>query len=195
MKISQERLFRLLEILDRQGGSETVRQLQRRFSILRQEVAQAEALGWIVIERVKPPVGRPAVIARKLSETMAAKLPPYRREMERPISVRHWNFAMFSAYGAIPNGCRYLNMPATVHAYRKAFPKARRMKGAAASCSRLLRHPNVFAARQWYYAIMNGEIPRGLTWPDTPGEIWDCLDKFGSRRAKFRTYRRKLYRR
>jgi hypothetical protein len=97
MTLSRERLDRLRRVLARQGGTETFRQLTRRFAITRCEIDAAEALGWLNIETRQPKTERPARIARH-SENPSAKLPPSRREMERPISHRHWQFAMLTVY-------------------------------------------------------------------------------------------------
>jgi hypothetical protein len=190
----RERLERLLEVLERNGGRETLRQLDRIYSIRRSEVLEAERLGWVVIWSQKPATGRPSTIVR-LSENPAAKLPPWRRCMERPISHRHWRFAMLSVYASIHRGGRICHFPCHIESYLEAFPEARSRNGAHASCSRLLNHPNVFAARQWFYALANREIPKEAGTPRTPCEIWDTLDRYGSDRAKYRTYRRRLFRR
>lgn len=191
--LPRERLHRLLSVLARQDGTETARQLTRRFAIFPVEIAEAEALGWVAIETRKPRTGRPSRVVR-LSETPAAKLPPWRCQMERPISFRHWKFAMLSVYASVHRGGRILPFPCHVEAYKMAFPEARSRNGAHASCSRLMNHPNVFAARQWYYALANREIPKAMEGkPRTPGEIWELLESHGSHRARYRFYQRKLF--
>jgi hypothetical protein len=58
------------------------------------------------------------------------------------------------------------------------------IRHAAYACaSRLLKRPDVQAARQWYYAQSNGEIPR-LPMPPTMSGILEVLQAFGSGRAK-----------
>jgi len=69
LTLCRERLDRLKDVLDRQGGSETIRQLNRRFAIWEWEVEQAAVLGWVTIETRNPATGRPSRIARKLSQT------------------------------------------------------------------------------------------------------------------------------
>jgi hypothetical protein len=155
---------------------------------------EAERLGWVEIEIRKPRTGRPSHFVR-LSENPAAKLPPSRLYMERPISCRHWRFAMLTVFASIHRGGRLSGLPCHIESYLKAFPDAKSRDGAHASCSRLMNHPNVFAARQWFYAVVNGDVPRSLRIPDTPAEIWDLLEEYGSYRAKYRTYRRRLLRR
>lgn len=192
MQFCRERLNRILSVLERQGGAETVRQLTRRFSIFRHEIEEAESLGFIVIEKRKPRTGRPSKIA-SLSECQAAKLPPWRRELEKPIKATHQRFAMFSVCTSIKGGSRATGFPGYVEAYRKAFPSAASLNGAYASCSRLLRHPHVFAARQWYYAETCGEIPNS-PFPDFESEIWTQLEVFGSWRARFKPTSKVIYR-
>ena len=184
MMLSRERLHRILAVIQRQGGSETVRQLTRRFSIFRSEIKEAEALGWISIEKRKPKTGRPATIAR-LSKSQPAKLPPPRWMLERPIKYNHHKFARLTVYASIKGGSCLAGFPGYIEAYQRTYPQAKSKNGAYASCSRLLRHPHVFAARQWYYATSNGEIP-SLPFPSFESEIWTQLEAFGSRRAKFR---------
>jgi hypothetical protein len=192
--LCRERLHRLLDVLERRGGQETLRQLDRLYSIRCFEVMEAERLGWVVVKSQKPPTGRPSMIVRP-SRNQAAKLPPSRLYMERPISCRHWRFAMLTVFASIHRGGRLSGLPCHIESYLKAFPDAKSRKGAHASCSRLMNHPNVFAARQWFYAVVNGDVPRSLRIPDTPAEIWDLLEEYGSYRAKYRTYRRRLLRR
>lgn len=194
MILSRERLNRLRHVLARQGGTETFRQLTRRFAIFPAEIEAAEALGWVEITIQKPRTGRPSRIVR-LSESQAAKLPPSRWTMERPLSVRHWRFARLTVFESIERGGTLFPMPCHLESYLKTFPEAKSRNGAHASCSRLMNHPNVFAARQWFYASLNNEIPRSLPIPKTPAEIWDGLEEHGSYRAKYRTYRRRLFRR
>lgn len=192
--LCRERLDRLLDVLERRGGQETLRQLDRLYSITRLEVMEAERLGWVVVKSQKPPTGRPSIIVRP-SRNPAAKLPPSRFYMERPISCRHWRFAMLTVFASLHRGGRLSGLPCHIESYFKAFPDAKSRNGAHASCSRLMNHPNVFAARQWFYAVVNGEVSKSLQMPDTPAEIWDLLEEHGSYRAKYRTYRRRLFRR
>jgi len=181
--LPRERLNRLRSVLTRQGGTETARQLFRRFAIFPEEIEAAEALGWIEIETRKPPTGRPSRIVR-LSETPAAKLPPWRSQIPRRIKHRHWRFAHLSVCGAIHGGMRKHGLPPLIAAYRELFPDAKSEAGAAASCSRLLRHPDVIAARQFYYAQLGREIPRHEAIPSTAFEIWETLKRYGSWRAE-----------
>ena len=96
--ISRERLDRLRSVLARQGGTETLRQLTRRFAIPRFEIGGVEALGWIEIETLKAKTGRPSRVAR-LSESQAANLPPWRSEIPRSINYRQ---RTWRGGGAIP---------------------------------------------------------------------------------------------
>ena len=146
--LSRERLERIQRILNRVGGSLSLREFSRTFSVWVWEVEQAAALGWVKIETRKPRTGRPSRIATIVSKPEAAKLPPYRWQIEKPISIRHWNFAFHSAYFAIKGGSSaFFRTPPYTDAYLRAFPAARKRRAAAASMSRLLRHPHVRAAR------------------------------------------------
>ncbi len=167
-----ERLDRLTDVLARQGGSETLRQLFRRFGIHDWEVEQAAALGWVAIETRKPHTGRPSLVARILSETQTAKLPPPREEIGRSISCRHRNFAFQSvlAFKHAPKS-HFPNLfggfSDFTSVYLRCFPSARSRAGASASVSRLLHHPDVKAARAWLYALTNQEIPHDEAMPET----------------------------
>lgn len=192
MTLCRERLNRLLKVLNRQGGSETVRQLIRRFSFFRSEITQAEGLGWITIEQRKPRTGRPSSLAT-LSNSIAAKLPQSRFNVEKPIKRTHRNFAMHTVYSSVKGGGKKGSLPGYVEAYRRSFNTAKSIGGAYASCSRLLRHPHVFAARQWHYARANGEIPN-FPFPSFESEIWEQLEIFGSERAKYKPTSGTFYR-
>ena len=189
--LSRERLDRLRSVLDRQGGTETLRKLTRRFAIFPAEIDAAEALGWVEIDTRKPRTGRPSRIAR-LSESQAAKLPPWRSQIPRPIKHLHWRFAFLSVYQGVPRGLRKYNFPPLGEVYRELFPAARSEAGAAASCSRLLRRRDIFAARQFYYAQLSGEIPEEGNHPSTASEIWDILNQHGSWRANYAPLAKRL---
>jgi hypothetical protein len=78
------------------------------------------------------------------------------------IKITHSRFALFSAFEAIKGGSSFAGgLPCFTDAYLKAFPGARKRRAAAASMSRLLRHPNVQAVRAWKYSQIEGVIPRG----------------------------------
>lgn len=181
--LPRERLHRLLSVLTRQGGTETARQLFRRFAIFPAEIAEAEALGWVEIETRKPRTGRPSRVVR-LSDSPTAKLPPWRWQIEKPISHRHWRFARASVYGGVLGGMPKYGLRPLVAVYREMFPAARSEAGAAASCSRLLHRPHVFAARQYCFARLSGEIPRWDYFPETASEIWAILRAYRSWRAE-----------
>lgn len=72
-----------------------------------------------------------------------------------------------------------------VEAYLRVYPKARSRAGARASMSRLMRRRDVRAAVQWFYAVSDGDIPRGIAMPETPSGIRAELEKAGSWRAKY----------
>lgn len=182
--LCHERLDRIQRILERNAGAVTVRELARTFSVWDWEVEQAADLGWLKIETRKPHTGRPSRIARIVSKSPAAKLPPLRSQIEKPISIRHWNFAFNTAYSAIKGGnSSIFRMPPYTDAYLRTFPAARKRRAAAASMSRLLRHPHVRAARAWFHAKISHEIPPEEPMPDTASGIWLRLRELGSWRA------------
>jgi hypothetical protein len=85
--------------------------------------------------------------------------------MERAISQRHWRFALFITRASLDRGGSLSGLPCDIESYLKTYPAAKSRNGAHASCRRLLNHPNVFAARQWLSATMNGEVSRDLPKP------------------------------
>lgn len=182
--LSRERLERIQRMLNRVGGSLSLREFSRTFSVWAWEVEQAAALGWVKIETRKPRTGRPSRIATVVSKPEAAKLPPYRWQIEKPITVRHWNFAVHSVFGGIKNGrSRFIQLHSFTEAYLRAFPAARKRRAASASMSRLLHHKDVQAARAWFLAQRRYEIPRDESSPATASAVWQRLREVGSRFA------------
>lgn len=113
------------------------------------------------------------------------------RHQPRPIiSYRHEDFAWSSVFEATPGGSRYLvNIPPIYQAYLKAYRHtARSVAGARASASRLMKRPDVQAARQWFYARFCREIP-SEPMPRTVAGIYKRLREAGSRRADHRCFR------
>ncbi len=173
--LCRERLDRLLRVLQRQGGSETVRQLVRSFGLWRWEIEQAEQLGWIALEIRKPPTGRPSLVAREVSNPTAAKLPPWRYQIPKPISHRHWLFALESIK-AVKRGCNLIwHFPCFTEAYLAAYKGVKSRRGATVSASRVLRHPDVRATRAWFRAQMNRKVPIGEFMPESAVAIWERL--------------------
>lgn len=184
--LCRERLDRILRVLARNAGALTVREFARSFSVWQWEIEQAASLGFLKIETHKPLTGRPSRIARIVSECQAAKLPPYRCQIEKLISIRHWNFAFHSTYYAIKGGSSlFWRTPPYTDAYLRAFPAAKKRRAAAASMSRLLRHPHVKAARAWFYSKISQEIPKDEPMPDTASGIWQRLRELGSWRVRY----------
>jgi hypothetical protein len=167
--LCRERLNRISTILSRYPDGLSVREFTRTFSVWSWELEQAAELGWVQIETCKPRTGRPSRVAKNVSETGAAKLPPYRWQIIRPISIRHSNFARIVAIYTVPYGCRFAGMAlaCTTDAYQKAFPAAKKRRAASASASRLLGHPDVDAARRWYHAREMRWLPRDEEMPAT----------------------------
>lgn len=190
-RLCRERLARLLAVLNRQGGSETLRHLWRQFGIYGWEVEQAAEMGWLRIETRKPPVGRPSRTAARLNNCQAAKPVPHRRHIPSCISCRHWMFALRSTCGHVREGARLggFCLPPIVEAYLAVYPQANSRPGAVASCSRLLKHPNVRAARQWFYSRINCEVSRDEAMPRTAEGIWKRLHEVGSWRADHAPWR------
>ncbi len=165
MRLCRERLARIQHILNKNAGVVTVRDFARSFSVWEWELEQAAALGWIQIETRKPNTGRPSRIVKIVSKPDTAKLPPFRWQIEKPIRIRHWSFAFHSVYSAIKGGSSFL---------WRIQP----------SMSRLLRHPDVRAARAWFFSKISQEIPREEPMPDTARAIWQRLRELGSWRVR-----------
>ncbi len=72
---------------------------------------------------------------------------------------------MFITRASLDRGGSLSGLPCDIESYLKTYPAAKSRNGAHASCRRLLNHPNVFAARQWLSATMNGEVSRDLPKP------------------------------
>lgn len=187
MILCRERLARIQRVLNKNTGALTVRDFARSFSVWEWEIEQAAALGWLKIETRKPRTGRPSRIVREVSKPEGAKLPPFRWQMEKPISYRHAHFARLSTH-AMHRGSRWLaargmGPPCTTDVYQHAFPRALGRKGAAASASRLRRRNDVKAARAWHYARFDGEIPRDEPMPRTVSAIIQRLREVRSWRV------------
>ena len=188
MTLCRERLARIQRVLNKNAGALTVRDFARSFSVWEWELEEAAALGWIQIETRKPRTGRPSRIVRNVSNPDTAKLPPYRWEIEKHVSHRHWMFALHST-ASVEHGCRWIGIPCRTDAYQKMYSKARKRRAASASMSRLMRHPDVRACRAWFYASHGREIAREEPMPDTAAGIWRRLRELGSWRVRAQTIR------
>jgi hypothetical protein len=132
-------------------------------------VEQAEEAGWVAISERKPAVGRPSRVATKLSESQSAKLPPWRFQITKELSVRHWRFALEST-SLGPRRNEFGNcLSSATRAYLIAFPYAKSRAGASASASRLLKNPMVRAARRWFLATDLHSYDEEM--PKTPAAI------------------------
>lgn len=170
--ICRERLARIQRVLSQNSGQLPARTLTRSYHVQPWEIQEAAALGWLEIVTRKPPTGRPSRIVREVSKPEGAKLPPYRWQIERTITVRQHNFAWLSTMRAVKGGSSWCGgMPCFTDAYQRTFPRAVKRRAAAASMSRLLRHPNVRAAQAWHYSTIEGVVPRGEQMPSTAGAI------------------------
>ncbi len=162
--LCRERLTRLLAVLDREGGSCSLRALYRTYGIRDWEVEQAEEAEWVSITEQKPVVGRSSFVATKLSKSLSAKLPPWRFQIPKELSCRHWRFALESTMPAPSRNEFGCSLSSATRAYLIAFPYAKSRAGAAASASRLLKRPMIQAARRWFLAAdlhsHNEEMPK-----------------------------------
>jgi hypothetical protein len=150
--LCRERLIRLLAVLDREGGSCSLRDIFRTYGVCNWEVGQAEEAGWVTISTRKPAVGRSSQVAEKLSETHSAKLPPWRYAIPKELSCRHFNFALhLSIIGPKRNAFGF-GLQSATDAYLRSFPSCKSRAGAAASASRLMKRPMIQAARSWFLA-------------------------------------------
>ena len=185
MMLSRERLHRILAVIQRQGGSETVRQLTRRFSIFRSEIKEAEALGWISIEKRKPKTGRPATIAR-LSKSQPAKLPPPPLDAGTPDQVQPSQIR--EAHGLrihqrrkqsrrIPRIHRGLS--ANVSASEKQKRSLRKLQPPSTPSPCFRCPPMVLREYLW-------RNPRHWNFPNYESIIWQHLEVCRSRRAKYK---------
>jgi hypothetical protein len=173
-----ERLLRIQVILKRADGKMAVRELMRSFAIQPWEIEQAATVGWVkvYIRAGKGGKGRPSRVVEVIPEDKIASLPlpPARNQISREISVRHQVFAMRAVWECVPRGIKALGFPGVVAAYIKTY-NPRSYAGARASASRLMRHPHVRAAMQWFRAQVVNEIPRGEAMPQTSIAIWRRL--------------------
>lgn len=182
--LTREALAVIWRAIERSGGAITVRNLCRNHFLSREQVDQAKEEGFIVFEVRKPPQGRPALVARKVSINYPTKLPPRRAHLESWISLKHWRFAFYYVMGEHGPGLFSFRRRAHV-AYQKAYPNAKSKAGAKASASRLLRKPHVQAAIAWTFARrMDCETNCDGVYPNTTTEIWNTLHGLGNWRAR-----------
>lgn len=132
---------------------------------------QAEEAGWLAISIRKPTVGRPSRVAVKLSESQSAKLPPARHTIPIELSIRHFDFALQLTCPTTRRGV--LGLQSATDAYLLSFPDAKSRAGAAASASRLRRHPMIQAARRWFLATDLHDYDEEM--PPTPSAIYARL--------------------
>lgn len=185
--LTRESLSTINRVIDKNGGSVSIRFLLRNHYVQRWQVNAAVVEGFISLEQRKPRTGRPALMVSKVSNINPTQLPPSRYSLEDCISFRHWNFAFYYALGEIGPGLFSFRRRAYV-AYQRAFPTARSKAGAKASASRLLSQPHIQAAIQWSFAQRDQELDCHDLNPQTTTEIWDTLHALGSFRAKWAPY-------
>lgn len=182
--LCRERWERIERVLAQLGGTATLRELERSFAIRPWEVRASAALGWLDIATRRPRTGRPSqmVVFRDYTNANVPDLPEYRCGIEKDISSRHRVFVLRSI-GCVRHGSSMCGSPPIVHAYLSVY-RPRSRCGARASMSRLLRHPDVRALRQWFYAQVNHEISFDEPTPRTASGIWQRLREVGSWRAR-----------
>jgi len=142
-------------------------------------VEQAEEAGWVAISERKPAVGRPSRVAAKLSKSQSAKLPPWRFQIPKELSPRHWRFALELASVAPARNEFGFSLSSATRAYLIAFPYAKSRAGAAASASRLLKNPMIRAARRWFLATDLHSYDEEM--PNTPAGIYARLAEMRER--------------
>ena len=169
--LSSERLQRIQRLIGRHDGALSIRDFARSYGVYRWEIETAADLGWLVIETRKPPIGSPSLVARGFSKPDSTKLPPWRSEIEKPISFRHWRFVVESLLAVKRGGHRIFALQTMTDAYQSAFPNARKRRAASASVCRLLKTRGVRALRAWYRAQVVGKIANGVSPPATVSEI------------------------
>lgn len=182
--LCRERLNRIHTILARHPAGLSVREFARTFSVYAWEVEQAAELGFVQIVTRKPPTGRPARIVENISKSQPAKLPPYRSEIAKEISLRHWRFALESVSIGPRKNTFGFGVLAKVRAYQRVY-RGSSAASARASASRLIRNPDVRACRQWFYAQANHELPLDESMPNTANGVWQRFLQLGIWRAKY----------
>ncbi|MBL9145329.1 MAG: hypothetical protein JNM99_16750 [Verrucomicrobiaceae bacterium] len=186
--LCRERLTRIIAILARYPRGLSVRDFARTFSVWRLEIEQAAELGFVKIEARKPRTGRPAIIVSRVSEdvseTQAAKLPPFRDEIPKPIRHRLWLLALHATQIEFNPRARFgFDLVPRYKAWMRASPAARSIAGARASASRVRRSRDAIAAKQWTFARTGGELPDNEPQPVSATEVWLRLKELGSWRA------------
>jgi hypothetical protein len=160
--------------------------LYRTYRIHNWEVEQAEEAGWVAISEHKPAVGRPSLVAAKLSNSRVAKLPPWRCQIPKELSVRHWRFAFELTNIVDGRGYFGFSLPTAVRAYLIAFPAAKSRAGAAASASRLRKKPMIQAARRWFMATDLHSHDEEM--PNTPAKIYARLAELRAQQEARRSW-------
>ena len=182
--LCRERLERIQTVLTRLGGSASLRNLWRGHTIHGTEVEQAAEAGFLTIETMKPATGRPSRVARIVSKTHSAKLPPHRCNIDTLISHKHWRFALNYCAGELGPGLFSFKRRAWF-AYMQTYRSAKSKGAARASASRLMKRPDVRAAIQWTFASINRERNSRDHSPTTEAEVWDALRAIRSDRARW----------
>jgi hypothetical protein len=208
--LTRERLSNLLRALSRRGGEMKARDLNRLNGVEWWEIDQAEELGCITKEKRKPTTGRPSEWVKlvpgmsrdassgtlendaedeNVSKNYPTELLPYRADLERSISRKEWDFALWYALGDFHSDLDpFAFKRRGWTAYMKAYPCCHSKAAARSSSSRLLNRPRVKAAIAWQFAKLDRhpEIDRFFPWTAT--EVWDILHRLDSQRARWAPY-------
>ena len=86
--LCRERLGRIRRVLERYGGTATMRDLWRSHTIYAWEIEQAAESGWLTITTRKPRVGRPSRVV-EFCGGGNAKFPAPRWSIEKEIGRAH----------------------------------------------------------------------------------------------------------
>ena len=149
------------------------------------KVEQAAELGWVRIF-FRESLRGPAAGMAELSGNTDAKLPRFRRQIEKEISRKLEVFARRSVFKCIPRGMENyrFHLPPIYVAYLRCYSKALSKAVARAAAARLMRRRHVQAARAWYYARVCQEIPQAEPMPRTVSGIRARFTEVGSYRAR-----------
>jgi hypothetical protein len=180
--LCRERLQIILRALAH--GPVEMRRLQRHQNVTLWELDQAEAAGWV---RTFFRESQKGMATHMIAATGKCNpLPPLRKDIEAPISLRHTEFARRSVCEGVPRGMNFagIHFPPILEVYSQVYSGVRDKGVANAAASRLLKRKDVRAARAWYYAVLNGEIAASEPMPKWPSKIWERLAQVGSQFAR-----------
>jgi hypothetical protein len=171
--LCRERLQIILRALAH--GPVEMRRLQRHQNATLWELDQAEAAGWV---RTFFRESQKGMATHMIAATgLCNALPPLRKDIEAPISLRHAEFARRSVREGVRRGMNFagIHFPPILEIYPRVYPGVRNKCVANAAASRLMKRKDVRAARAWYYAVLSGEVAAGEPMPIWPSKILERL--------------------